>query len=298
MRLRIEYQLAAEGAFPVTELPLELEVDGAQVGITVAEGAQPAVTVNMHVDRTGIRVDDEAHVRDAATGLPLTSLVVDEVVIATEIARRVAYSISFITEVPLRLSRKTWYPDLIVEGDLDVALLDSLGTRLVASGLDRGSPGLGSTLPLIPQNVAFLSDRVAGVRLFADALKTGTSAGLFRELWRVFESGFGKRDKDLIALLSTCEVATDMEFTDHELNELLVLRGRASYAQSKAALSEVVAVERESSRVVNRVERLAVALILRKVNWGDQTLAVHQPPRPLPFVRRDGSVVMYTSRPE
>lgn len=92
------------------------------------------------------------------------------------------------------------------------------------------------------QNLLALSERPSGIRLYADALKMGTSTGKLRELWKVFEAAFGQNDDALVGSLSRCEAATEMEFTRDELQDLLVLRGRASHAYSRADLDEIIEV--------------------------------------------------------
>lgn len=123
----------------------------------------------------------------------------------------------------------------------------------------------------------------------------GTSTGRFRELWRVLEAAFGEEGSKLVECVSQCDAALDMEFSAEELEQLRALRGRASHAQSSAGIDEAVAVEREAARVVNRLQALAEALVMRKVRWGDRTLAVHPLDRPLPYVRRDGSIVLHVA---
>jgi hypothetical protein len=258
-----------------------------------ADASELDLSVELPVERSAIRARADV-VRDA-TGLHLTTLEVPEAARAAVVANRVADSIAFITRTAVTVSRKSFEEELIAEDEEDAACLDGLGAQHAVSKLSGGSPAVWTNWPLVSENISFLCTRPGAVRLYADALTMGTSAGRLRELWRVLEAAFGEQGRKLVDCLSKCEVAVEMEFSAKELWLLYRLRGRASHAESSSGIDEAVAVEREAARVVNRVQGLAEALVIRKVGWGDRTLAVHALDRPMPYVRRDGSLVMFVA---
>jgi len=298
MRVRVEFTLSPAGAFPADELPLVLELERTSVAVHArSEARELDLNVELPVARSTIRVQDDV-ARKAETGRRLETLDVPETTHAAVVANRVADSIAFITRTAMTVSRKSSEAELIAEDDADVACLHDLGAREVVSRLCGGSPGVWPNWPLAPENIAFLWSRPEAVRLYADALKMGTSTGRLRELWRVLEAAFGEQGKKLVGYVSQCDAAIEMEFSAEELEDLRTLRGRASHAQSSAGLGHAVAVEQEAARVVNRVQGLAEALIIRKVHWGDRTVAVHTLDRPLSYVRRDGSIVLHVAQEE
>lgn len=219
---------------------------------------------------------------------------VPEIGEATVLAGRVADAVAFISRNPLALSRKAVSPELVPEDEHDLTVLAALGTREVLTRLS-GTTGVTMRLPLVSSNVSILCQRPGAIRLYGDALKMGTSSGRVRELWRVLEAAFGAKDQELVDLLARCEVSQDMEFTGDELRGLLVLRGRASHASSRADFDEFASVEREAAQIVARLQGLAEALIVRKADWGIRTVAVDPLSPRYPYVRRDGSVVIYRS---
>jgi hypothetical protein len=110
----------------------------------------------------------------------------------------------------------------------------------------------------------------------APALTRAPPAARFRELWRVLESAFTRSDDELVALLADYAPTQAMGFTRDELRQLLVLRGRASHAASKAGLTELVAVERECSQRLPCLKNLAERVILTKRSWGFPTTYVDE----------------------
>lgn len=294
MRVRVEFTLSARGTIAVEELPLDFELNGSRVVVSArGDGPDLDLVVDVPVDPSTVRIVTD--VCEAATGSPVEMLEIGEDATATVIANRVADGVSFISRAPIFVSRKELYSELIPEDDQDAAHLDALGMSVVRGKLSAGSPGIWMPWPLEPANIAFLNERPAATRLYADALKMGTSAGRLREFWRVLESAFGEDGGTLVGLVSSCEAARDMEFTESEFRDLYKLRGRASHAQSKSGVDEASAVEREAARVVNRLQGLAEALVVRKVHWGNRTLEMHPLSRPLPFIRSDGARVLFTT---
>lgn len=301
MRLRVNFGLALfhEG-FAMDELPLTADVAEGRAEVTVDTEAERRLNlvVEVPVDRSGLRLEPHSGARATEqSDDELPAIDVPERAVPTLVARQVADAISFITRSPMSLFGKAEAPTLIPDDEADAETLDRMGTRRVYWPLST-TAGAVMRLPLVALNVSNLYLRPSGIRLYADALRMGTSAGQLREFWRVLEAAFGVKDDELLDLLSQCDAATDMEFTRDELRELLVLRGRASHASSRSKIKEVAAVEREAAGVVGRLQGLAESLIVRKADWGIPTIAVDPAAPRYPYVRRDGSVVFYSRTPE
>ncbi len=114
------------------------------------------------------------------------------------------------------------------------------------------------------------------MRLYSDAVKLPLEVAQFRELWRVLESAFARSDDELVKLLTSYPPAQQLAFDDAELQDLLVLRGRASHAQSKAGVLELIAVERDCGKRLGRLKSLVERVILTKEHWGYPTVGVEE----------------------
>jgi hypothetical protein len=288
MRLRSQFGLVmGHRGFPKVDLPLVVELEMARAEVVdTGDEEQLTLTIELPVDSSALRVVASPVAGDR-------ELEVLETGVAGVVAREVADAIAFLTRCPLTLAGRG-RPELLPEGDDDLELLQGFATDAVnQAGIARGSVAM--TLRLVGQNVALLVRRASGVRLYSDALKMGTSAGRLRELWRVVESAFAAKNDRLVSLVSDCQVAKDLGFTHEELRQLLVLRGRASHASSRAQinLNELASVEREAAEVVDSVQALAEALIIRKAEWGSRDTAVDESAPRYPFVLDQGETVLY-----
>jgi hypothetical protein len=282
----------------MNELPLTVDVDKSRVEVTEDDEAEQRlnVLVDVPVDPSGLRLELNSGMRaseDSDDQLP--AIDVPESAVSGVVARQVADAIAFITRCPMTMFGSGEAPELVPDDDADAEALGRLGTRLVYRPLS-GRAGVVMQLPLVAVNVAAIYERASGIRLYADALRMGTSAGKLREFWRVLEAAFGAKDDELVDLLSRCEAATDMEFTHDELRELLVLRGRASHASSRSRIEEIATVERAATEVVGRLQGLAESIIVRKAEWGIRTVSVDPAAPRFPYARRDGTVVVFQKR--
>jgi hypothetical protein len=296
MRLRMLYGAdVLAGVVPAEELPVAVEVDGAHVTVAQDEKAERRLrlTIDLPVTPEGLRLERKTGIHPSAESEEeLPAIEVPETAVAGVVARRVADAVAFITRCPNRLFVPQERPALVPESEADSALLEQLGTTRVFQRMSS-RPSVLTGLPLSDNNIAALYERAGGVRLYVDALRMGSSAAQLREYWRVFEAAFARKDRRLVALLSDCAAARDMEFTPDELEDLRTLRGRASHADSKAGIEEVAAVERQASEVIGRVRGLAEVLIVRKRDWGAPNAAVVEGLPPFPYARRDGTLVIF-----
>ena len=185
-------------------------------------------------------------------------------------------AVTFLTDVGLSLSRPIHEDRFIPDTEDEQRLLDSLGTDEPCH--ETGITVLSRTFSaeVDGDGVSALLKRSAGVRLYADAVKLTLDVAQFRELWRVLESAFARSDEALIQLLASYPPVQQLGFDDGELRDLLILRGRASHAQSKAGVHELMAVERECGRCLTRLKNLVERVILTKKSWGYPTTGVEE----------------------
>jgi hypothetical protein len=146
---------------------------------------------------------------------------------------------------------------------------------------------------LTSETLAHLLEREVGLALYNDALSLSQPVARFREFWRVLEAAFGEDGDKLVALLSAFPPAQELGYTATELKDLLVLRGRASHAQSSAGLVEYERVNNLVSDKVERIRCLAAQVLLTKKTWGLRGLEVERLGRLRSTVQADGTPVIY-----
>lgn len=206
-------------------------------------------------------------------------------------------AVTFLTDVPLALSRPLQADCLVPETEQDRELLQRLGTDqpYYETGARIATRTFSATVDA--DGLAALLTRSAGLRLYADVVKLTLDVARFRELWRVLESAFARTDEELVTLLASYAPAQQLGFDEAELRDLLVLRGRASHAQSKAGLRELVAVERDCAQRVARLKNLVERVILTKKSWGYPTTGVEELARLQASVGPSGDVVYSAEKP-
>jgi hypothetical protein len=192
-------------------------------------------------------------------------------------AEDVVNAVSFLSDVPLGLSKPPFDDRFVPENDADRQTLELLGTDevyLMTTAIL--STRAFSNIPFTSELVRTLVARRPGLRLYADALRLDSDVAKFRELWRILESAFGVQDDELVAALTDYPPAQAMGFTAKKLRELLVLRNRASHAASKRGLEQLAAVKRECSQRLPKLKNLAERVIITKKSWGFKTKGVEE----------------------
>lgn len=294
MRLRVFFGLTPRGGgFPFDELPVIADLrEGATAELARdLSGGSIDLAVEVPVDSSRLRLERATGVRsEGGEEIPMVEVL--ELGVAGVVARDAGDAAAFISRTPLSLFGKSDEPELMSEGEDDEQLLQRLGTRSVLRRFESRS-SVASRLPLVAQNITALSERRSGIRLYADALQMGTDSGRLRELWRVLEAAFAQQGEDLVRLVAACPAAQDLEFTQAELSTLRALRGRASHAGSRDGAEEVARVEQAAAEAVPRVQGLAEALIVRKSEWGTASVEVERSSPRYPYVRRNGTVVIF-----
>ena len=203
-------------------------------------------------------------------------------------------ALTFLTDVPITLSSPPHKDRFVPETDEDRELLERLGTDQPYSTISalvsmRSFNVNGAT----DKTITDLMSRRVGLRLYADAMKANLAVAQFRELWRVLEAAFGKTDDELVTLLANYEPAKMLRFDEAEIKQLLVLRGRASHAQSSAGIKELVYADRECSNQLPRLKNLCERVILTKKSWGYPTLGTDELLPLAGFIGPANSIVMF-----
>jgi hypothetical protein len=283
------------------EVPLPMTIDDGMTARLDEVDDEFRLTMDRRVDASKLEVvtesgwwrEHEDGTREPLPRLRLRDDVHEEVVGADDVVS----ALSFIVGRALTFRSSRFDHVFIADSDADRRKLEDLGADqpFIETFVQFGTRTF--VAPVSAQNVQAVLQRRVGVRLFADAVGLSLGVAQFRELWRILESAFGKTDSDLVALLAAYQPAQAMKFTEAELQELLVLRGRASHAQSKAGLRELAAVESECSERLGRLRNLAERVILTKKSWGYPTTGVEELARMDAYIGPNGEQVYRASRP-
>jgi hypothetical protein len=203
---------------------------------------------------------------------------------------------SFITDIPIRIVAMEG-KKLIPETAEDEKSLKSLGTALLHSDLSS-IPGMRTfALPsLSSETLDELLGKEVGMALYAQALKLPDSMSSFQELWKILESAFGQIDARLVRSLSEYSPAMELGFTPKELENLRILRGRASHASSRSGMTELNDVQRETASMKPRLKCLVEQVLLTKKVWGTKSLEINRLAALSGFIRSDSSTVLFIKK--
>lgn len=279
MLLKREYTLTApERSLAEPEFPIRFTAEGERdVRIRESDndrlwhmsvtGPIDAADLRLVADSGWRRTDDDG-IGHPVPALDVTSESASETAV---LARSIASAMSYLFDKPVRLSVRPHADEVIAETAEENALLDEWGARptltrfsiTTSGGAVTGRVGGDDILAVLPQQ--------AGVRLYEEALRADTATARFRDFWRVLESAFASHDQGLIDLLTSFEPLGPLGVDAAELRGLLILRGRASHAQSKAGLREIALVEEECTMRNGRLKNIVEQVIATKKSWGYPT---------------------------
>lgn len=281
------------------DVPFVAEIeDGVEAEVSLDDG-ELAVVLRMSVPLAAVRHASRAEgwvEKPGGTG-GLTLLVVEGA--AEQMRERlglVGDLLTFMLGRELRQGRPGGWTQFVAETDEEAAFLASTSSPRLHGDISSGGLLTRSIRPPVcEQNMRFLFDRAVAVRLYGDAIRAHSATSAVRDLWRVLESAFQRRDDALVALLVEYRDAQLMGFDRGELDSLKVLRGRASHAQSRAGLAELRRVDRECEEKRQRLSHLVERVIVTKVTWGAPTTSATELPL-RQYTARDGSLVIHMSR--
>jgi hypothetical protein len=202
-----------------------------------------------------------------------------------QIAHDIASALTLLLDVPLAFARAGRGDHVVAETDQERQLLRGLGSNTLCLDVraERGTSAYWSQT-LTSEQITGVLGRSVGLRLYSDALHGTRPTSQFRDYWRVLESAFRAHEEALVDLLANYPPALELHFTRDELQGLLIIRNRASHANSRAGsgLREVIQISRDCTNVLPRVKSLAKRVILTKKSWGYPAIAVEEVP---PFAR-------------
>lgn len=205
--------------------------------------------------------------------------------------------LSFVLEVPVHAASMLGRDELIPESSSDEQRLRELGNLHPFVGLRTNiSIRAPALTDLDDRTVDRLLEREVGLAIFADALSISRPIGKYRELWRVLESAFGLKGGRLIEALAQFAPASELGFDREELRAILVLRGRASHAESSAGLEEYETVTRTVEAKLPRLRTLVFQVLLTKGSWGSRGNGVDRLARLWTYVNKEGTPVVVTTR--
>jgi hypothetical protein len=95
----------------------------------------------------------------------------------------------------------------------------------------------------------------------------------------------------LVGLLASYPPATQLGFDRQELRDLLTLRGRASHADSRTALQELIRTDKDCATRVDRLNTLVERVLLTKKDWGTMALEVDEMAPVQAYINADGTPV-------
>jgi hypothetical protein len=274
-------------------LPLELAL-GEGIHVSLDEtGEGLRLSLDRPVDPSRIEI-----VRDSgwtsAEGKPLRRLRLPDHESSEDVLlNNFVNAVTFLTDAPLSVSRRRGEDRFIPENEEERKQLEQFGTDELYRKTGARFESRTFTVQVDADAVSALLDRSAGLRLYAAAMKLPLVVAQFRELWRVLESAFRAKDDALAGLLASYPPAREFGFGRKELKDLLVLRGKASHAESNAGVSQLIAVEQECRRCLPRLKNLVEWVILTKKTWGLPTLEVEALAPLRAYVGPEGEQVIY-----
>lgn len=201
--------------------------------------------------------------------------------------------LSFLTDLPVHV-RHVGRGKLIPESQDEIDLIEKVGSDEPFTPTELTISVRTTSLMVDEDNIrALMAGPRVGVRLYADALRLSLPTSKFREFWRVLESAFNQKGKSLVKCLANYKPAMDICFDEEELNELLVLRGRASHAETSVPDIELNEVEGLCQSKITRLSTLVERVILTKRTWGARSGGVRKPaPAVMSYVGKDGGMVV------
>ncbi len=243
-------------------LPLTLSLDTNTQASLVEQESGMQLRVDRKIDHTRLElVKSSNYYKKLPDGTqePISTLrLVDDEASEYILSQDFISALTFLTDVPITLSRPPLSDRFVPETEEDREHLERLGTDQPYSRASSLVSMRSFSLSNATDNtITDLLPRRVGLRLYANAMKADLAVAQFRELWRILEAAFGERDDRLVALLAKYEPARKLRFDEAEIKQLLVLRGRASHAQSSAGIKELVYVDQECAKQLPRLKNLS-----------------------------------------
>lgn len=291
MKLRRYYSLNFGRGLPEDlVLPLVLEHENCRFEITTNEEQPntPNAVLESRIDGSSLYLSEE---RQTMSGQQISPRIVTPSVSnqGTQ-AQTFVDIVSFIGDWQINFSSRANSDELVPENEEESVILDGFGTNKVYSVMTLTTEvRTFSMANFDATTLGFLIAREAGLRLYSQALDQQDRAGRFRELWRVLESAFGEQEQELVNKLTGYQPSIELGFSEEELRDLNVLRGRTSHAGSRAGIEEIRTVNGQAAQKVGRLKCLVEQVILTKQTWGMGTQAAERFTPLTSFIEGDGA---------
>ncbi len=284
-------------------LPLTISLDANTQASLVEQESGMQLLVDRKIDNTRLELIKSSNYYNKlpdGTEEPISTLrLVDDDAPEYILSQDFVSALTFLTDVPITLSRPPLSDRFVPETEEDRMLLERLGTdQLYSRASSLISVRSFSLSNATDNTIIDLLPRRVGLRLYANAVKADLAVAQFRELWRILEAAFGRIDEELVALLAKYEPARKLHFDETEIKQLHVLRGRASHAQSSAGIKELVYVDQECAKQLPRLKNLCERVLLTKKAWGYPTLGTKELIPLAGYIGPANSMVMFTQPSE
>ena len=271
--LRItEYTVVNPGGKLDIMLPVEFNLDEATSALVTENDEGLILTIRYRVDATKLElVEHPGAKRRNPDGKeePLFCLnLKDDQSPESVLANDLISGMSFLSHIPLSLSHKPDGAFYEAEDEDDRELLTNYGTNEAYEEISGRVSVRAINIKINADALKFLMPNRVGLRIYSEALNSKSEIAKFRELWRVLESAFARKNKHLVQLLSNYVPAQKMEFDRDEINNFLILRHRASHAERKKGIEELLEVGPQCADSLPRLENLVERVLSTKVNWG------------------------------
>ncbi len=293
MRFETAYTLTLFSKLPQNIFPFNLELDGTEFEIReLEEDWQRFIAyVNglVNPDTLVIRKTPTSRWKRTSRGID-----VPERISFYDVLIRSVNILSFLTDVPMRYAHNLENDLLIPETPEDQQLLDALGTKSLYISLHGDLYARSFSYVNLPTHVLNMLDtKKLGLHLYSKALLMQEPYAIFREFWKILKSAFGTKDRELLSLLLEYPVVQELSFTEEELNQLWVLRGRASHAESRKGMKEYQYVVSETNKSLHRIKCLVEQVILTMKDWGSKSCDVERLSRMTVIIDNDGKLTIY-----
>lgn len=273
MKLRATYTLSFLANVPDGfDRHLTLDLDGKTFQLSDWNDPERRATATIETPVNCNTLSIQTGPQPLGGGSPTKGIAVPEQADVARFLPRVVHILSFLTDIPIRYAHKLGGDSLVAESSVDAECLKQFETQQIYLELTATCSTRSFSLPSVDtETLEALATKELGLALYAQALLIQEPIAAYREFWKLLESAFGAKDKQLICYLSDFASAQELRFTTDELNQLCTLRGRASHAESRSGVEEHRFVFAETTRRLPRLKCLAERVILTKKTWGVRT---------------------------
>lgn len=294
MRFRTKYTLSFLSLPPKgLRFPLRIDFEGKIFEISEISGDRKSAKafVEGAVNRDTLAIETGPEPLNGSE--PTRGILLPEELHFGHFLSKMVHLLSFLIDTPISYSRRLDNDVLIPEGIEDKKQLDALGTEQVYTTLSAVVSIRSFQLSTISEQILrTLASKEVGMTLYSQALLAKDCVAKYRDLWKVLESAFGAKDKELVRLLARYGPATELCFTLDELHNLLILRGRASHAKTRSGMKELRHVISETRKRLPRLKCFVEQVLVTKKSWGTQNLYTERVAPVSAYVRPNGTLVI------